>query len=86
MERADESGDSVKMVAVKMSDENRMDTAALHAGSHELQLRAFAAVEQKHVAFADESGGRQSSTQRGHSGTGSEQYYFHRYLNMALKT
>jgi hypothetical protein len=33
------------MIPMQMSDENRMDTAALHGGSHQLQLGAFAAIE-----------------------------------------
>src|SRR5262245_17636605 len=61
------------MIPMKMSDEDGMDATSLYGRTHELNLRAFTAVEQKHVAFPNESCRRQTSGQRGYGGTGSEQ-------------
>jgi len=52
MKCAEQAGDAVQVIAVKMADKDRMDATALDARSHQLQLRSFAAVEQKHIAFA----------------------------------
>src|SRR5262249_22466722 len=54
MESAQQAGDAVEVIAVKMSDKYRMNSAPLHAGSHQLQLRSLAAVEKEHIAFADQ--------------------------------
>jgi hypothetical protein len=54
MKCAQQAGYAVEMIAVKVSDEYRMNTAPLHAGSHQLQLRALAAVEKEHIAFTNE--------------------------------
>jgi len=53
MKCAEQAGDAVQVIAVKMANKDRMDATALDARSHQLQLRSFAAVEQKHIAFAD---------------------------------
>jgi hypothetical protein len=45
MKSTEQAGNAVKMISVKMADENGMDTAALYAGSHELELSALAAIE-----------------------------------------
>ena len=71
MKRTEQSGDAVEVVAVKMPDEDRMDPTSLYTRAHQLQLRAFAAVEQKHVAITDERGGRQPSRECRDGRTGS---------------
>ena len=45
MKSTEQAGNAVKMISVKMADEDGMDTAALYAGSHELELSALAAIE-----------------------------------------
>src|SRR5262245_4592138 len=77
MKRAEQTGDSVKVVAVKVSDEDRMDATAFHGRTHELNLRTFAAVEQEHVALTHKSCRRQSPRQRRYCGAGSEQNNTH---------
>src|SRR5262245_59970440 len=54
MKCAEQARDAVEVISMEMSDENRMNAASLHAGSHELQLRALTAVEEKHVSFTDQ--------------------------------
>ena len=51
---AQQPADTVEMVSVKMPDEDRMDLVSPHAGAHQLHLGAFSAVEQKHIAIADQ--------------------------------
>ena len=53
VKRAEKARDAVKMVSVKVSDEYRMNPAPLYRRSHQLQLRAFTAIEQEHISFAD---------------------------------
>src|SRR5262249_11126487 len=77
MKSTDQARDTVEVISVQMPDENRMDAAAFHARSHELQLRAFATIEQKNVAFADQRRRGQASSKRGDSRTRSEKDYFH---------
>src|SRR4030095_9752214 len=60
---AEQAGDSVEMVAVQVADEDRMNAAAFHARSHQLQLCAFAAVEQENIAFAHQCRGGQTSSE-----------------------
>jgi hypothetical protein len=55
VKRAQQTRDSVKMVSMKVSNEDGMDAAALFGRTHELNLRTLTAVEQKYVAFSDES-------------------------------
>jgi len=40
-----------------VTDEDAVNPASLDSGPHDLQLRPFAAIEQKDVAFADHRGG-----------------------------
>src|SRR4029077_20778050 len=62
---------------MKMSDEDRVNPAPLHARPHELKLRAFAAVEQEDVAIPDQGCRGQAPGERGYSRTGSEKNYSH---------
>jgi hypothetical protein len=55
MHRAQKSRDPVKMITVEMSDENAVYAIAFHPGPHQLNLRALAAIKQKHVSIAHES-------------------------------
>jgi hypothetical protein len=79
MKRAEQAGDAVKVISMKMSDENRMNAAALDAGPHQLKLRAFAAIEQEHIAFANQRRRGQTPRERRHGGTCSEKYDFQNY-------
>ena len=54
MMRAEQAGNSVQMITVEVTDENRMDAASADSGPHQLHLSALAAIEQKDVAFADQ--------------------------------
>ena len=54
MERTEETGNPVKVIPVKVTDEDRMDAAAPDAGAHELHLRSLTAVEQEDVALTNQ--------------------------------
>ena len=54
MKCAEQAGNAVQMVTVKVTDEDRMDAAPPDARAHELHLCSLAAIEQKNVAFADQ--------------------------------
>ena len=86
MEGAQQACDTVEVVSMEMSDEDGMNPAPLHARPHQLQLRPFAAVEQEDVALAYQGRRRQASSECRDGGTGSKKHYFHRYLNIPLKT
>jgi hypothetical protein len=45
MKRADEAADSVQMVAVQVTDEDAVDSAAPDGTAHELELCPFTAIE-----------------------------------------
>jgi hypothetical protein len=45
VQRTDKSGDAVKVISVKMPDEDAVDLASTNSRPHQLQLRSFAAVE-----------------------------------------
>jgi hypothetical protein len=64
MHGAEQPCDSVKMIAVQMSDKDAVNTAALHAGAHELKLRAFATIEEKHVSVANDCSCREPACER----------------------
>ena len=72
MQRAEQTRDAVKVIAVKVSDENRVDPAPLHARAHQLQLRTLTTVEQEDIAFTHERRRRQAPGQRWDRGAGSE--------------
>src|SRR3954470_24020284 len=59
MHGAEQPRNSVKMISMQMSDKNAVNAAALHAGAHQLYLRALAAIEQKHISIANHGGRRQ---------------------------
>src|SRR5262249_28759507 len=61
MKRTQQASDAVEMIAVKVSNEDRMDPTSFHARPHQLQLRAFTAVEQEHVTFTDQGRGGEPS-------------------------
>jgi hypothetical protein len=42
---AQQTRDSVQMIPMKVSNEDRMDAAALYGRTHELNLRTFTAIE-----------------------------------------
>src|SRR5688572_32899474 len=65
------------MIAVHVADENAMDSAALDVRPHQLELCPLAAVEEKHVAFANKSRGGKAASQRRHCGTGSQKDNLH---------
>ena len=45
VKRAQQTRDSVKMIPMKVSNEDGMDAAALYGRTHELDLSAFTAIE-----------------------------------------
>src|ERR1051326_5277598 len=45
MQRAEQTGNAVEVIAVQMPDEDRVNAAPLDCRPHELQLSAFTAVE-----------------------------------------
>jgi hypothetical protein len=77
MHGAEQPRDSIKMIAVQVSDKDAVNSAALHTGTHQLQLRAFATIEQKHISIANHGGRREPTSERRDSGTCSKQYDSH---------
>jgi hypothetical protein len=67
MHGAEQPRNSIEMIAVQMSDEDAVNTAALHSGTHQLYLRSFSTIEQKHVSIANHGGRREPACERGDS-------------------
>ena len=65
MKCAQQARNTVEVIAVKMTDKDRMNPASLDAGPHHLQLRAFSAVEKENITLANEGSCRQSSRECG---------------------
>src|SRR5689334_17521374 len=85
MHGAEKTGDTIEMVAVHVTDEDAVDAAPLHARAHELNLSAFAAVEEKDISIPDYGGGGEAAGQRRDGGAGAEKNNAHGFGSLTEK-